>query len=92
MEEQETITTGYFEWQRSCHGSGKGCSWLLSLYLGFPVEGRDTVRFLDWENRPLTLLCFWYYEGKEAAVAVGRIGHHCRALSPTASYREWSPT
>lgn len=25
--------------------SGKGCSWLLSLYLRFPVEGTGTWRF-----------------------------------------------
>lgn len=54
---QDTVMSGYLRETKEVVSSGDG--WLISLYLRFPVEGRDTSRFglgsRRWV-RPLSLV------------------------------------
>lgn len=67
----------------------------LSLYLGVPLGRAEISQGLGWEKglgaAPGFLLCSWHLEGKQAAVAVGRICYYCGILFSAAfSYHEWS--
>lgn len=73
--------------KRLCHSSGEGCSWPLSS----PEVSRGEQRYQEifvlgkqGAVQPLSLVFSQHLEGREAAVIVGRIPHHCGAPSPAA--------
>lgn len=73
--------------KRSSHSSWEESSWPLSLFLLGGFSGKDDQRNglgkRGWAQL-LALLFSRHSERREAAVAVGRICHHCRVPSPAA--------
>lgn len=84
----ETITTGYLrETEDTATAQGRGPAGYSLLPGGFSCRARDASKFGLGKGgwvKSLALLFSWLSEGREAAVSVGKIHHHCRVLPPAA--------